>query len=199
MFNSEILRKAILALDSSAAEWLDGIAAFPNTAVDRMVLASEHGGKKTIDIGRDHELVIEESKLVDPANKPIKDAVYTTNLKKYIERKLYVVNCGHAWAGYMGFVDGYSIIQDVFHDEELVSMIRETMWESAHLLMEKHGFTEEDMTDYIDFIMARYQTSGIKDWITRVSRSPIRKLQPEERLVGPCVQCEELGLKTNVC
>lgn len=46
MFNSEILRKAILALDSSAAEWLDGIAAFPNTAVDRMVLASEHGGKK---------------------------------------------------------------------------------------------------------------------------------------------------------
>lgn len=195
MFNSEILRKAILALDSSAAEWLDGIAAFPNTAVDRMVLASEHGGKKTIDIGRDHELVIEESKLVDPENKPIKDAVYTTNLKKYIERKLYVVNCGHAWAGYMGFVNGYSIIQDVFHNEELVSMIRETMWESAYLLMEKHGFTEEDMTDYIDFIMARYQTPGIKDWITRVSRSPIRKLQPEERLVGPCVQCEELGLK----
>ncbi|MGG5369611.1 mannitol dehydrogenase [Enterococcus sp. AZ196] len=197
MFNSEILRKAILALDSSASEWLDSIAAFPNTAVDRMVLASEHDGKKTIDIGRDHELVIEESKLVDPEDKPIKDAVYTTNLQKYIERKLYVVNCGHAWAGYIGFVHGYSIIQDVFHIEDLVQQIRETMWESAQLLMEKYGFTEQDMADYIDFIMDRYQTPGIKDMITRVSRSPIRKLQPEERLVGPCVQCEELELKNN--
>ena len=195
MFNSEILRKAILALDSSAEGWLDTIAAFPNTAVDRMVLASEHEGKKTIDIGRDHELVIEESKLVDPADKPIKEAVYTTNLKKYIERKLYIVNCGHAWAGYIGFVHGYSIIQDVFHNEELVQMIRETMWESAHLLMERYGFTEQDMIDYINFIMDRYQTPGIEDLITRVSRSPIRKLQPEERLVGPCVQCEELGLE----
>lgn len=195
MFNSEILRKAILALDSSAEDWLDTIAAFPNTAVDRMVLASEHDGKKTIDIGRDHELVIEESKLVDPADKPIKEAVYTTNLKKYIERKLYIVNCGHAWAGYIGFVNGYSIIQDVFHNEELVQMIRETMWESAHLLMKKYGFTEQDMIDYINFIMDRYQTPGIEDLITRVSRSPIRKLQPEERLVGPCVQCEELGLE----
>ena len=195
MFNSEILRKAILALDSSAEGWLDSIAAFPNTAVDRMVLASEHEGKKTIDIGRDHELVIEESKLVDPADKPIKEAVYTTNLKKYIERKLYIVNCGHAWAEYIGFVHGYSIIQDVFHNEELVQMIRETMWESAHLLMERYGFTEQDMIDYINFIMDRYQTPGIEDLITRVSRSPIRKLQPEERLVGPCVQCEELGLE----
>ncbi|MBU5361150.1 mannitol dehydrogenase [Enterococcus raffinosus] len=195
MFNSEILRKAILALDSSVEGWLDTIAAFPNTAVDRMVLASEHEGKKTIDIGRDHELVIEESKLVDPADKPIKEVIYTTNLKKYIERKLYIVNCGHAWAGYIGFVHGYSIIQDVFHNEELVQMIRETMWESAHLLMERYGFTEQDMIDYINFIMDRYQTPGIEDLITRVSRSPIRKLQPEERLVGPCVQCEELGLE----
>lgn len=195
MFNSEILRKAILELDTSAEKWVDKVAAFPNTAVDRMVLASEHGGKKTIDIGRDHELVIEESKLVDPADKPIKEAVYTTNLKKYIERKLYVVNCGHAWAGYIGFIHGYSIIQDVFHNEELVQMIRETMWESAHLLMERYSFTKQDMTDYIDFIMDRYQTPGIKDMISRVSRSPIRKLQPEERLVGPCVQCEELGLE----
>ena len=197
MFNSEILRKAILASDASTIEWLDDIAAFPNTAVDRMVLASEHEEKKTIDIGRDHELVIEESKLVDPTDKPIKDAVYTTNLKKFIERKLYVVNCGHAWAGYIGFVHGYSIIQDVFNQEDFVQMIRETMWESAHLLMEKYGFTEQDMKDYIDFIMDRYQTPGIKDLITRVSRSPIRKLQPEERLVGPCVQCEELGLENS--
>lgn len=195
MFNSEILRKAILALEPAADHWLDAIAAFPSTAVDRMVLASEHDGKKTIDIGRDHELVIEESKLVDPVDKPIKEAVYTTNLKKYIERKLYVVNCGHAWAGFIGFVHGYSIIQDVFHNEDLVQMIRETMWESAHLLMERYGFTKQDMIDYIDFIMDRYQTPGIKDMITRVSRSPIRKLQPEERLVGPCVQCEELGLE----
>ncbi|HCM85640.1 MULTISPECIES: mannitol dehydrogenase family protein [Enterococcus] len=195
MFNSEILRKAILTLDNSANEWLDHVAAFPNTAVDRMVLASQHDGKKTIDIGRDYELVIEESKLVDPTDKPIKDAVYTTNLQKYIERKLYVVNCGHAWAGYIGFVHGYSIIQDVFNNEALVQKIRETMWESAQLLMKKYGFTKQDMADYIDFIMDRYQTPGIKDMITRVSRSPIRKLQPEERLVGPCVQCEELGLE----
>lgn len=52
----------------------------------------------------------------------------------------------------------------------------------------------EELRGYIDFAISRFQTPGIKDTIERVCRSPIRKLGSKERLVGPCVQCEEYGI-----
>ena len=176
---------------------LDKIAAFPDTAVDRMVLASVRAGEKVIDIGAEHELVIEKNKLTDPESKPIKGAVYTENLDKYIERKLFIVNGGHAWAGYMGHVYGYKTMQEVFSNENLVDLIKEVMLEAANLIAVKYNFEMTELEDYVDFVINRFKTPGITDYISRVSRNPIRKVSADERLVGPCIQCEERNLKND--
>ena len=43
--------------------------------------------------------------------------------------------------------------------------------------------------------LKRLTTPGVSDPITRVSRDPIRKIAPNERIMGPAFQCESYGLE----
>ncbi|WP_193064365.1 mannitol dehydrogenase [Oceanobacillus oncorhynchi] len=196
MFNSDMLKHFILESDYHISEeMLDQIASFPNTTVDRMVIEDTRKGLNVIHIGKDFELVVEKQKLADPSNPPLKNVYYTANLQKYIEKKLYIINGGHAWAGYIGYVHGYRIIQDVFQNKTIVNEIRETMIECAKLLERKYDFQLGELLDYIDFSIHRFQTPGVQDTINRVCRSPIRKLHADDRLVAPAIQCESYQLK----
>ena len=175
LFCGDMLKEEIIKTGIITKEELDQIAAVPNTAVDRMVFGTDRDGRDGIEIGKDYELVIEVDKLADPQNLPIKGPEYTDNLKKYLERKLYTINGGHAWSGYIAHIMGYDIIQDYFAKEENV-----------------------EMTNYIDFALNRFLTPGVTDTVARISRAPIRKLGHEDRLVGPAVQCEERGLENGL-
>lgn len=196
MFGTDILKKAMA--DSAAGiteKELDQIAGFPNTAVDRVVISGEKDGKAIVNIADYHELAVEELKLVNPMDKPIKSARYTDNLQKYLERKLYVINCGHAWAGFTGYIHGFDSVYDVFMTPERVDEIRKAMQESAALISRKYDFSEEEMMEYVDFGIKRYQAKGVDYTVSMVTRSPIRKLGANDRLVGPCVQCAKMGLE----
>ncbi len=190
----DMLKKEIIKTGMIEEEQLEQIAAIPNTAVDRMVFGTNRDGRDGIEIGKDHELVIEKDKLADPKQKPIRGAEYTDNLQKFLERKLYVINCGHAWSGYMAHLMGYKIIQDYFAKKTNVEMTRAVMKEVAALVEKKHGFSHEEMEDYVNFALNRFLTPGITDTVERISRAPIRKLGANDRLVGPASQCEKLGL-----
>ena len=198
LFCGDMLKEEIIKTGIITKEELDQIAAVPNTAVDRMVFGTDRDGRDGIEIGKDYELVIEVDKLADPQNLPIKGPEYTDNLKKYLERKLYTINGGHAWSGYIAHIMGYDIIQDYFAKEENVEMTRSVMLEIGVLLEKKHGFTHQQMADYIDFALNRFLTPGVTDTVARISRAPIRKLGHEDRLVGPAVQCEERGLENGL-
>lgn len=198
LFCGDILKKEIVATGIITEEEVDKAAAIPNTAVDRMVFGTDRDDRDGIEAGKDFELAVEVNKLTDPENPPIKGAEYTDNLQKYLERKLYTINCGHAWSGYMAHVQGYDIIQDYFAKEENVEMTRSVMLEVAALLEAKHGFTHQEMLDYITFAINRFLTPGIADPVFRISRAPIRKLGHEDRLVGPAYQCEERGLENEM-
>lgn len=67
------------------------------------------------------------------------------------------------------------------------------MGESARLLVHKYYFTAAALDHYIDFAIDHYQTPGIRDTITRVCRSPICKLELQDRLVAPAMQLEKYG------
>lgn len=195
MFGTDILKKAMAESGLITEEELDAIAGFPNTAVDRVVLGGEKNGRPIVNIADYHELAVEETKLVDPAKKPIKGAHYTDNLQKFLERKLYVINCGHAYAGYLGYIHGFTSVYEVFMTPALVAEAREAMEEAAALIDAKYDFTHEEMAAYVDFGIKRYQTKGVDYPVSMVTRSPIRKLGASDRMVGPCTQCAARGLK----
>lgn len=194
----DMLKRELVCTGTLSEEELERIAAIPNTAVDRMVFGCSRDNRDGIDIGVDHELVIEADKLARAGEEPIKGAVYTTNLQKYLERKLYAINGGHAWSGYMAHLMGYEIIQDYFAKAENVELTKAVMREISALLEKKWGFTHEDMMGYIDFAVNRFLTPGITDTVSRISRAPIRKLGAKDRLVGPAVQCAEYGLSNDL-
>ena len=155
-----------------------------------------HNGKEGIEIGDAFELAIERGKLIDPDSEPIKGAEYVDDLMMYLQRKIYIINCGHAIAGYYGqALKGYEIVQDALRDPDLLPQIRAAMLESASALEKKYGFTHESLVDYMETMMVkRFTTPGVVDPIARVSREPIRKISPNDRIMGPANNCEEYGL-----
>ena len=196
IMGTDILKKAMIETNILSEEQLDSIAVFPNTAVDRMVFSGVHNGKEGIEVGDAFELVIEKGKLIDPNSEPIKGAEYVDDIMMYLQRKIYIINCGHAIAGYYGqALKGYEIVQDSLRDEELLPQIREAMLESASALEKKYGFTHESLVEYMETMMIkRFTTPGVVDPISRVSREPIRKIAPNDRIMGPANNCEEYGL-----
>lgn len=196
MFATALLKKAMIDCSVAISEAeLDRIGCYPNTAVDRVVLGAERNGKQVVNIADYYELAIEKNQLVNVNSTPIHGGKYTDNLQKFLERKLYVINCGHAWAGYVGYVNGYTSVRDVFLTSALVVQVKCAMLESAKLICDKYGFTEEEMGQYVDFGIKRYQAEGVDYNVAMVTRSPIRKLSANDRLTGPCVQCEARNLK----
>lgn len=192
--NTHILKKALEELDSDFASHLDEVAAFADTEVDRLVLPRFEDGKKSVDIGVDFELAVDKTQLVDPNETPIKGADFTNTLIKYIERKLYIINGGHVFAGFLGYLKGFEIIQNVFYNPELKQIVREQMKESGMYVCSKYDFTEQQIDNYIEFALNRFSLPGIEDPISRVCRSPMRKMQAGERLMAPAVGCEKAGL-----
>ena len=192
MFATQILRKAMIDCDVDITEdELDKIATYPSTAVDRVVIGDNKDNIPVVNIADYNELAIEENNLVNPKELPIINAKYTDNLQKYLQRKLYIVNCGHAFAGYIGYINGYTSARDVFLNPEFEKQIKEVMSESARFIESEYDFTHEEMLEYVDFAVKRYQAKGVDYAVSMVTRSPIRKLGNTDRLVGPCIECEK--------
>ena len=196
IMGTDILKNAMIDTKILSEEQINSIGVFPNTAVDRMVFSGTHNGKEGIEVGDAYELVIEKNKLTNPDSEPIKGAEYVDDIMMYLQRKIYIINCGHAIAGYLGqALKGYDIVQDSLRDPDLLPQIRTAMLESASALEKKYGFTHESLVEYMETMMIkRFTTPGVVDPISRVSREPIRKIAPNDRIMGPANNCEEYGL-----
>lgn len=170
----------------------EDLAFFPNTAVDRIVFDGHHNGKEGIEVGDAFELVIEQDKL---PYKAIKGAEYVKNLKMYLQRKIYIINCGHALSAYYGFVAGYNTVQEALNDPKYHNLIEKAVLESANALVAEYGFKLTELKEYIDkMFFKRFASPGLVDSIYRVGQEPIRKLSPEDRIIGPANMCKKHNL-----
>jgi len=89
---------------------------------------------------------------------------------------------------------GKSTIDEAMRDEDIVAATRGALSETGELLVQKHGFDAQTMVKYREKILQRFANPLLSDQVTRVARNPIRKLSPEDRLVGPAMQCAEKGI-----
>ncbi|MFB1759914.1 hypothetical protein ACEY7O_09030 [Salmonella enterica subsp. enterica] len=185
LFASDRLRREVVNTGIITDTELHQVSNFVNTSVDRLALTNVRNGETCLDIDSSCELMIESSALVDPKSQPIQGADYVETLKPFIERKLYVVNCGHAAAGYLSYLKGYPYVQDGFADAEIVKQVEDLMWESAQVMIKEYGFGEDEMKHYIKKTIAIWTSGTVKDDTRRVCRSPIRKVNDTDRLVAP--------------
>jgi mannitol-1-phosphate 5-dehydrogenase len=172
---------------------VERVSAFPDSAVDRIVPEQSNEGLD-VSVEPFYEWVVETSRI--KGERPdVEGITYVDELAPYIERKLFTVNTGHAAVAYLGYARGWSTIAESVEDDSLREEVLGVLGETGRLLVEKHGFDEAEHDRYKHKILARFRNPYISDDVTRVARTPIRKLGREERLVSPALQLLERGVE----
>jgi len=115
------------------------------------------------------------------------------NMKAWVDRKLFIHNLGHAVLSYIAFVfkDEYSHIWEAAFDNDLYRVTKSAMWESGMALIEEYPdeFNKKNIGDHIDDLLLRFKNPTLGDTIYRVGRDLLRKLGPEDRIVGSIKLC----------
>ncbi|RWZ54606.1 mannitol-1-phosphate 5-dehydrogenase [Halobacillus fulvus] len=169
---------------------------FPNSAIDRLSLSETKDGNEVTTVEPYYEWLIETKEMTDKGLPSIKGATYVDTLQPFIERKLYIVNLGHAATAYIASLKGEETIQDALKKTETGAFLRQTLQESARYFTHAYDFGSVEMSDFIERTIKRFKNPNVSDAIKRVGRSPIRKLGPDERLIKPLTSLFEWGLPT---
>ncbi|GGE29653.1 mannitol-1-phosphate 5-dehydrogenase [Pullulanibacillus camelliae] len=164
---------------------------FPDAAVDRIVPNQSNEDKLMVMVEPFYEWAVDQSKIVGE-KPPVEGITFVDDLTPYIERKLFTVNTGHAITAYFGYASGIQTIDEAMKNAAIKDLVEGALNETGAVLVKKHGFKSEEHQKYINKILNRFTNTYISDEVTRVGRSPIRKLGPNDRLVAPAKQYLEL-------
>jgi mannitol-1-phosphate 5-dehydrogenase len=111
------------------------------------------------------------------------------NIKAWVDRKLFIHNLGHATAAYLGFRKHPQAvcIYEVLDDPEIFMAVRQTMLQSADILMALYPgeFTPSHLEAHIDDLLHRFRNRALGDTVFRVGCDLYRKLSPEDRMAAP--------------
>jgi mannitol-1-phosphate 5-dehydrogenase len=188
------LKEHVLShLSGELQEKVSGFVAFPDAAVDRIVPIQNNEDPLEVRVEPFYEWVVDESQMIQGFHR-IEGIHYVEHLEPYIERKLFTVNTGHCVAAYLGYLHGFATIQDAMASVQIATLVQQAMEETGDLLVRKYGFDAAEHTKYIHKILNRFLNPYLTDEVTRVGRSPIRKLSSNDRLVRPALQAYELGM-----
>ncbi|MFJ7978334.1 mannitol-1-phosphate 5-dehydrogenase [Peribacillus sp. NPDC096379] len=192
---SSTLKKEVEKIVSSKElAQINSLVGFPNSAIDRLALSKKGAEGDIALVEPFFEWVINKSEMVNFDLPLISGATYVEDLRPYIERKLYIVNMGHATTAYLAFLLGEPTIQKALRNQNVERIVRSVMVEASQYIIRTYRSDSEKMSEFIEKTLKRFKNSNISDDILRVGRSPIRKLSYEERLVKPARELFKLGL-----
>jgi mannitol-1-phosphate 5-dehydrogenase len=179
---------------TSEMEEICSFVGFPNSAIDRLALSKNSEEGEIALVEPFYEWIINKSEMVNLELPLIENAIYVEDLKPYIERKLFIVNMGHATTAYIGFLAEEPTIQSALENPNIEPFVRKTLNEASQYIIKKYNIKYEDMSVFIEKTLKRFKNKNISDDILRVGRSPIRKLGYDERLTKPTRELFDLGL-----
>lgn len=191
---STALKKYVLEnIHPSYHEYLEEHVAFVDSAVDRIVPPQENKELSAdVLVEEFYEWIIDNTQTKNGFS--IKGAQPVDNLLAYIERKLFIVNGGHATCAYFGYLYGYATIKDSMEDKNIYQLVQHVMKESAATLMAHYKMDQQSLYAYIEKILQRFVNPYLKDEVTRVGRQPLRKLAANERFILPLRRTQEYNL-----
>ena len=118
----------------------------------------------------------------------------------FLERKFYTYNAANGTTSYLGALFGYEKIADAAHDERILKILDGVYQETARALSLKHNFPLDEQLAFTLTSKNKLQDYTIVDFIERNARDPIRKLGPDDRLVGSARLVDSYGIKPeNLC
>ncbi len=167
---------------------------FVHTVISRMVPpcpVQEHGTDvRAEDCNR---LAVNGAAVVGPLP-DIPGMEIVDNFEAHVERKLYTHNCAHAVLGCCGYHAGFQFAADALADPRIAALVRAVMSETGAALVRRYGFGSAEQAVHEADLLARFANRELGDTCARLARDPIRKLAPDDRLVGAARLCEAEGI-----
>jgi mannitol-1-phosphate 5-dehydrogenase len=180
-------------------QWMEENVGFVGTVVARMVPTV---GERFAD--EDPLLVVADSyhrfMFDGPAARapmPAIEGMYpVSNFSAEVERKLFTYNMGHAALAYLGYLNGFTYVHEPFQDPSLMEIFQGALDETCDAILKKYPdvFTAADQEEIRRDIDLRFGNPMIQDSVLRVGRDPIRKLRPDDRLIGSARLCLSQGI-----
>jgi mannitol-1-phosphate 5-dehydrogenase len=119
-----------------------------------------------------------------------------SNFSAEVERKLFTYNMGHAALAYLGYLKGFTYVHEPFDDPYLMEIFQGALDETCDAVLAKYPdvFTPANQEEIRRDIDLRFGNPMIQDSVLRVGRDPIRKLGPDDRLIGSARLCLTQGI-----
>ncbi len=99
-------------------------------------------------------------------------------------RKIYTLNMVHATAAYLGDPGRFTFIREAALDPVLAPQLHQALDEAAVGLSGEYGFSTEDMAAWTERMMGLIKNPHMTDDLIRLGADSLRKLGPDDRLVG---------------
>ncbi len=183
-FMRDLVAKSIAP---EAEDYFKNKTGFVNTVIGRMVpVPTPEMRAEDVSLIRVEpykELPVDRNGFVGPIPE-ITAMVPYDNFDVFSARKLYVHNCGHALMSYVGYQRGYKMGYEAMADEEVRSFMLAGLRESVNGICAEYNADRNWLYAHVDDLLNRFTNKMLGDTIFRLGRDPMRKLAPEDRLVG---------------
>lgn len=112
----------------------------------------------------------------------------------HVLRKLYVFSAGHAAAAYLGALYGHRLLADAVADPRVRVDVLGAMAEGQAGLAARYGVRFAGGPARRLAELTRFASRELGDTVARVGREPLRKLGPQDRVVGPALAAAAAGV-----
>ncbi len=180
----------------------DAHVGFVDVVIGRTIPKPPPAMRAREDSRMDCSFIIADAYKKLPVNRPrfvgplpeIVGLIPTDNFTAYIERKLYLHNCGHAILGYLGYPRGHRFSYEAFADPAIRAMLERAFTEVRAGFVGVYAMNAAELDDYIAELHKNFANRALADTVARLARDPLRKLGPKERLVGAARLVEKAGI-----
>ncbi|MDB7989859.1 mannitol dehydrogenase [Faecalicoccus pleomorphus] len=120
---------------------------------------------------------------------------FVDNFGHLLTQKLYTNNTSCGSVAYLGHLKGLTYMAEAANDVEIEPIMDEIYNEINQALIQGMGIDAESQYAFSKRAKAKYTDRDIVDKLTRIARDPLRKLRPEDRLIGPSNIALSIGVK----
>ncbi len=177
------LKKIIYSvLTKEEKKYANKYIGFVNCVVDRIV-PNNQDKTLNIKVQKYYELILDENSW--KGKKIQKNVIYSKNIIKFIERKLYMLNAIHCFIAWKGIKNNFKYIYEFKKNKKIKNEVNSLLNEFKKILINKHNFSEDELNNYSKKIIKRLSNKKIKDNVLRVGRDVKRKISENERFIKP--------------
>jgi len=112
----------------------------------------------------------------------------------FLERKFYTYNAANGTTSYVGSLLGFTHVAEAAKDERVHALLNEVYAETGRALSIRHNIDFEEQMAFAGTSYAKLSDEVIVDTLERNARDPLRKLGPDDRLVGSARLAESYGI-----